>query len=110
MKGKTAITAMMVMLTLVAFSPSAFAGCYSDWFGCCPCPREDFGQAYAMARDGQIANPDAGESLTPVGGLDGRAAVTIMKGYVESFKPKAASSGGGLTSFAITPNPGGMAP
>lgn len=114
MKGKTALMAIVVMLMLVAFSPSAFAGCCCfscpDWLCGCQCvPREDFGQAYKMAVDDQILNPYARNDLTPVEGIDGRAAVNIMKAYIDSFKPQAAPSGGGLTTFAVTQNPGGYA-
>lgn len=113
MKGKTAIMAIMVMLMFIAFSSSAFAACCCF---CCPdgfaykcTPREDFGRAYTMAIDGQILNPYAGKNVTPVEGIDGRAAVKIMKNYIDSFsKPKAAPSGG-LTSFAVTQSPGGYA-
>jgi hypothetical protein len=108
MTGKTAITATMVVLALLAFSSSARAGCFPGWFGYGACaPREDFGQAYMMARDGQIAHPEAGENLAPAEGMDGRAAVTLMKGSVESFKPRANSSGNGLASFTITQGSGG---
>ena len=108
MTGKRAITATMVVLALFAFSSSASAGCFPGWFGYGACaPREDFGQAYMMARDGQIAHPDAGENLSPVEGMDGRAAVTMMKGYVEGFKPRANSSGNDLASFTITHGSGG---
>lgn len=109
MKGKTAIMATVVVLTLAAFTSSASAGFWC--LDACKCtPRDDFGRAFMMAKDGQIANPDAGRDSGSVEGIDGRAAVKLMQSYVDSFKYKAAATGGGITSFALTQSPGGSAP
>ena len=108
MKCKTAI---MVIFLLAACNTPALAGCcnpgcFSYTFTCAP--REDFGKAYRLAMAGQILNPDAETNLEPVEGIDGRAAAHIMQKYVESFsKTQAPPSSGGLTSFAVTQNPGG---
>jgi hypothetical protein len=108
MKCKTAI---MVIFLLVACNSSALAGCCnSDCFPYKCEPRDDFGKAYTLAMAGQILNPDAGTNLEPVEGIDGRAAEKIMKNYVESFKPPPPPPSGGLTSFAVTQNPGGATP
>ena len=106
MKYKTAI---MVIFLLVACNSSALAGCCNpDCFSYTCAPRNDFGKAYTLAMAGQILNPDAETNLEPVEGIDGRAAAYIMQKYVESFtKPQPPSSSGGLTSFAVTQNPGG---
>ncbi len=46
---------------------------------------KDFGNSYKMQADGQILNPRAGKNVQPVTGLDGRAADTVVKKYVDSF-------------------------
>jgi len=47
----------------------------------------DFGLAYTMANDQQTLNPDAGNNLDPVQGLeDGRAAKHTMERYRSSFE------------------------
>lgn len=111
MKGKTAIMAIMIMLVLSVFSSSAFAACCCfccpDWSAYKCVPREDFGMAYKAAVNAQILNPYAEKNVTPVEGIDGRAAVNIMKGYIDSFGKSQAAPPAGLTSFAVTQNPGG---
>jgi hypothetical protein len=51
--------------------------------------RDTFGDAFRMARDGQILDPDAGLNLEPVEGLEGRAAEGIHEKYIESLGKKA---------------------
>jgi len=47
----------------------------------------DYGLAYTMANDQQTLNPDAGNNLDPVQGLeDGRAAKHTMERYRSSFE------------------------
>jgi len=47
----------------------------------------DYGLAYTMANDHQILNPDAGNNLDPVQGLeDGAAAKHTMERYRSSFE------------------------
>jgi hypothetical protein len=47
----------------------------------------DYGVAYTMARDHQILNPEAGETLHPVHGLeDANAAKHTMDRYRSSFE------------------------
>ncbi len=107
MKCKTAI---MVIFLLLACNASALAGCCNPCCSPCTCEhRDDFGKAYRLAMAGQILNPDAETNLEPVEGINGRAAAYIMQKYVDSFKPMPAASTGGLTSFAVTQNPGGSA-
>jgi hypothetical protein len=47
----------------------------------------DYGLAYSMAKDQQTLNPDAGNNLDPVQGLeDGAAAKHTMERYRSSFE------------------------
>lgn len=47
---------------------------------------DNWGKSYETAKKGQILNPDAGESLEPVLGLDGEAAEYGVNKYKESFE------------------------
>ncbi len=101
MKGKKAIMAITVISMLAAFSASAFADCCCGVPYWCKCePREDFGRAYTLQTKGQILNPDAAANLEPVEGLSGRAAVTAVQKYVESFTIKAPLTTGSTTAGA----------
>jgi hypothetical protein len=105
MKCKTAI---MVIFLLVACSSSALAGCYrSDCFFYTCDPRDDWGNAYTLARSGQILNPDAEANLEPVVGINGRAAANIMHKYVESFIKTQSQQSGGVMSSAVTQSSSG---
>ncbi len=46
---------------------------------------KDFGNSFKMQVDSQTLNPRAGKNVQPVTGLDGRAADTAVKKYVDSF-------------------------
>jgi hypothetical protein len=59
--------------------------------GCAPTQLgENWGTAYQTARQNQTLNPDAGETLDPVVGMEGTSAATAMETYRETFeKPDA---------------------
>ncbi|HKJ30571.1 MAG TPA: hypothetical protein VKA34_02035 [Balneolales bacterium] len=46
----------------------------------------NFGNSYESAMNNQILNPDAGENLEPVVGLDGKAAEYTVDRYKKSFE------------------------
>ena len=46
----------------------------------------NWGKSLETAKNNQILNPDAGENLDPVLGLDGKAAEYGVNKYKESFK------------------------
>jgi len=47
------------------------------------------GTAYGLAKHGQILNPDAGENLEPVVGMEGNVAETAMENYRKGFEKPA---------------------
>jgi hypothetical protein len=58
--------------------------------GCGPSPitlTPKWGESFTMAKQGQILNPEAGENLAPVEGLDGQAAQATVEAYRKSFEP-----------------------
>jgi hypothetical protein len=58
---------------------------------------EHFSIAYRQAIEGQILNPQAGNSLKPVVGIDGQSSQVNMKRFKKMFEepPYAANSSGG---------------
>ncbi len=46
----------------------------------------DYGTSCQLAKFNQMANPDAQKNLTPVTGMDGRAAQITMEKYWKSFE------------------------
>jgi hypothetical protein len=72
--------------------------------GCAPTQLgENWGTAYQTAKQNQTLNPDAGETLDPVVGIEGTAAATAMKTYRESFeKPDAEFNRSVVTSGVQT--------
>ncbi len=47
---------------------------------------KNWGAAYRIAKQNQILNPDAGQNLQEVTGIDGKAADLIMQRYWSEFK------------------------
>jgi hypothetical protein len=64
-----------VILTILFSAGCAHYGALED----------DFGKSYRMARDGQILNPEASKNLTPVTGLNSKAADAAVNKYIDSF-------------------------
>jgi hypothetical protein len=80
MKKTIALTIACAMLALSA-------GCSSSG----PVHEEtlldkNWGRSVETAKYNQILNPDAGNNLTPVEGLDGKATDNSVKKYEDSFK------------------------
>ncbi|NLI32779.1 MAG: hypothetical protein GX422_08365 [Deltaproteobacteria bacterium] len=88
---------LLVPLALVLLGSPVLSDSYGPYFQCYPPERDTFGDAFRMARDGQILDPDAGLNLEPVEGLEGRAAEGIHEKYIESLGKKAGGGGGGGT-------------
>lgn len=72
---------------LVFLMITASAGCatYSSWEGQTEL-KQNWGKSYAMAKQKQILNPDAGKNLEPVTGLEGQVGDRIMKDYIKGNK------------------------
>ncbi len=92
MNAKVSVTTLAVFLLLICAALTSCALCNS------PPVRDTFGDAYRIARDNQVLNPDAALNLDSGEGLDGQAAENIYEKYVDSFK-KPQGGGCGGTSF-----------
>lgn len=74
----------LTWLSLTGLIVMAGSGCSPTTLGA------NTGTAYYYARDAQILNPDAGDNLDPVVGMDGTVAATAMETYRKGFeKPDA---------------------
>jgi len=49
----------------------------------------NWGKSFESAKSNQILNPEAGQNLAPVAGLDGQAAEGVLGTYLKGFKPRA---------------------
>jgi hypothetical protein len=49
----------------------------------------NWGKSFESAKSNQILNPEAGQNLAPVAGLDGQAAEGVLGTYRKGFNPKA---------------------
>jgi len=47
---------------------------------------KNWGKSFQFVKENQIANPDAGQNLEPVTGMDGKSAEVVIDQYHESFK------------------------
>ena len=79
-----------IALTIACAMLALSAGCSSSG----PVHEEtlldkNWGRSVETAKYNQILNPDAGKSLTPVEGLNGKAADNSVKKYEDSFKKEA---------------------
>ena len=64
---------------------------------------ENWGTAYQTARENQTLNPEGGETLDPVVGMEGTAAATAMETYRQTFeKPDAQMQNSVVTSGVQT--------
>ena len=75
---------IIIGLTLALVASISIVG------GCATAPppspiARDFGLAYELAVQGQIANPAAEQNLAPVEGIDGKIALGAYHGYRSGF-------------------------
>ena len=81
------LTLDIVAFTLIASSIIACSGS-SDLTQRETLLDQNWGRSYESAKYNQILNPDAGQNLEPVMGLDGVAAENSVNKYDQSFKEK----------------------
>ena len=82
MKRKRAGITIITALFICALCAPALAGDRES------AVTQSWGTAYTAAKQSQIMNPDAGETVRPVEGFDGKAAEGAVEGYHESFAPE----------------------
>ena len=71
---------LIIMVLIAAFS--IFSGCAATQLD------ENWGKSFESAKSNQILNPEAGQNLEPVVGLDGQAAEGSLGNYRKGFAPK----------------------
>lgn len=71
-----------IVIGLIA-AMSIFSGCAGTTM-----LDKNWGKSFESARSDQILNPEAGQNLDPVVGLDGQAAERTLGTYREGFEPK----------------------
>ena len=75
---------LFVVVGVMSLVGATMIGCAPTQLG------ENWGTAYQAARQNQTLNPDAGENLDPVTGMEGLAAATAMEAYRKTYeKPDA---------------------
>lgn len=97
---------LSIKLTLAGLAACAIlAGCTAAT----PVYDSKFGDAVIAAKAQQTLNPDASQNQTPVNGIDGKAADTVIDKYHKSFEtpPPAANTftigvGSGSSSSSTT--------
>ena len=73
--------------------------------GCAPVQLgENWGTAYQTARQNQTLNPEAGETLDPVVGLDGKAAMIAIEEYRKTFEQRDAGFNRSLVTTGVKTN------
>lgn len=75
----------LIGLTIVLSTSSVCAETFVEWYQRTYQRETHFGVSHEAAKSGQILNPEAGENLDPVYGLDGEAAETTTEKYRKSF-------------------------
>ena len=71
----------LIIIGLVA-ALSIFSGCGATKL------EKNWGKSFESAKSNQILNPEAGQNLDPVVGLDGQAAESNLGTYRKGFEPK----------------------
>ncbi len=64
----------------------------------------NWGTAYQDMRAKQVLNPEAGESLEPVEGQDGRVNATAMEAYQKNFEKPDAGISKSIVSSGVKTN------
>lgn len=75
-------TRCLIVIGLIA-ALSVFSGC-----GGTTKLDKNWGKSFESAKSNQILNPEAGQNLDPVVGLDGQAAESGLGTYRKGFEPK----------------------
>ena len=71
----------LIIIVLIA-ALSIFSGCGATQL------EKNWGKSFESAKSNQILNPEAGQNLDPVVGLDGQAAEGGLGTYRNGFAPK----------------------
>jgi hypothetical protein len=71
----------LIVIVLIA-AMSIFSGCGATKLD------KNWGKSFESAKSDQILNPEAGQNLDPVVGLDGQAAESSVVTYRKGFSPK----------------------
>jgi hypothetical protein len=71
----------LIIIGLIA-ALSIFSGCEATLLD------KNWGKSFESAKSDQILNPEAGQNLDPVVGLDGQAAERTLETYRKGFEPK----------------------
>ena len=71
----------LIIIVLIA-ALSIFSGCGATQLD------KNWGKSFESAKSNQILNPEAGQNLDPVVGLDGQAAEGGLGKYRKGFSPK----------------------
>jgi len=66
----TVILAAIIMISILLYGCSNHSMLSKKW-----------GSSYELAKNGQIANPDASKNMEPVEGFDGKTAMKALDGY-----------------------------
>lgn len=72
----------LIAIGLIA-ALSVFSGCGATLLD------KNWGKSFESAKSNQILNPEAGQNLDPVAGLEGQAAEGVLGTYRDGFKSKA---------------------
>ena len=75
----------LVGLITAVLTSTVYAETFVEWYGRTYQRETNFGASYEAAKSGQILNPEAGENLEPVYGLDGEVAEITIEKYRQSF-------------------------
>ena len=75
------VTRCLIIIVMIA-ALSIFSGCGATQL------EKNWGKSFESAKSNQILNPEAGQNLDPVDGLDGQAAVNSLGKYRKGFAPK----------------------
>lgn len=80
----------------------AFCGGLLLAVGCAPTQLGDnYGEAYYTMIENQILDPKAGSTQDPVEGMDGKAAMTSVEEYRNTFKDRDAEFGKSMIATGV---------
>jgi hypothetical protein len=85
----------LALLALASLMLMTGSGCRPTTLGA------NTGVAYGLAKQGQILNPDAGENLEPVVGMEGVVAETAMEQYRKSFEKQEEGLGKSVVTTGV---------